>query len=83
MVDILLYLGCVPNDWSMARIEKRGGERVQSVKGSQVATKILKHLHHSRSVCAGVGEREGENCINNIMINHAVMISRVYPHLVQ
>ena len=44
VVNVLLYLGCVPDDRAMAWVEQRGRERAQSMKGPQVATKILKHL---------------------------------------
>ena len=62
MVNVLLYLGCVSDDWTMAWVEHGGGERVQSVEGPQVATKILKYLLHWQR------ERERENVKNIKMI---------------
>ena len=64
VVDVLLYLGCVSDDRSMAWVQQRGGQRVQSVKGPQVATKILEHLFP-------IGKRGRERAdweMNEIMI---------------
>ena len=44
VVNVLLYLGRVSDDRTVPGIEKGGRKRVQSVKGPQIATKILKHL---------------------------------------